>query len=262
MRYRWWTTTLALTIALALQATGCSSSPQTDDELPAQSDEGAAETDAVDTIDDVDEEAYESDVLPVGDSPILGDPEAPVTVVEFSSMQCPFCGQAGLVMEELVDRYDGDVRVVFKYYPLPNQPQAEPASRILEAVRRQDDDAFWEMKSALFERLADFGAFPIEELGAELAMELGLDAEQLREDFHDPEIAAVVERDFEMGQQMGVTGTPHFFVNGEVVTGAQPIDEFEAVVDRQLDLVDELLDKGVDEDDVYGEAVDRNLDVP
>lgn len=243
MKNRWqntgtWMLTVAL--ALALPVMGCSTTPEAV--------EGGEPEIVVD-----------SDVLPVDDSPILGEPDAPVTVMEFSSMQCPFCGRANVVMHELVERYEGDVRVVFKYYPLPNQPQAEPASRILEATRLQDEDAFWPMKSALFARIQEFGSRPMEDIGAELAEEMGLDGERLRRDFQDPELADNVARDLEMGADVGVGGTPHFFVNGEVVSGAQPIEYFSEVVDEQLELVDELRRQGVAEEDIYREAVERNM---
>ncbi len=202
----------------------------------------------------------ESDRLPIGDSPVKGAADAPITVVEFTSMQCPFCARAAGTLDELVERYDGDVRLVFKHFPLGMQEQAEPASRALVAVQRQDREAFWDMKDALFERIDDYDAQPMEDLGAELAGDLGLDVDQFREDFNDPEVAEYVQNDQQLGQDLGVRGTPHFFINGEVVNGAQPIEEFEQVVDRQLELIQELRDDGVAEDDLYAAALEHNLD--
>lgn len=160
-------------------------------------------------------------------------------------------------MKALVERYDGQVRVVFKHYPLGSS--AEFISRILEATRLQDEEVFWEMKTALFDRVIDQRAQPTTDLGVELAENLGLDGEQLRRDVESADVAMKVRRDLEMGYQMGVRGTPHFFVNGEVVNGAKSVEEFATVVDRQLEIVDELLDEGVDEADVYDEALEHNL---
>ncbi len=203
-------------------------------------------------------EADLSEGIPAGDSPIMGNPDAPVTVVEFTSMQCPFCARGADTLEQLVDRFDGDVRVVFKHFPLAMQQQAEPASRLLEAARRQDDDIFWDMKSALFDRLDDYGS-DMEGLGAEIGEDLGLDPDQLIEDFNDPALAEIVEADQALGSQLGVRGTPHFFVNGEVVNGAQPLPQFAEVVERQLELLEELEADGVDEDELYAAAVQHNL---
>ncbi len=205
--------------------------------------------------------ALDSETLPIKDSPIKGNPNAPVTIVEFTSMQCPFCARAADTLKELVERYPDDVRLVFKHFPLPMQEQAKPASKALVAVQQQDEDAFWDMKDALFERIDDYGDQPMEDLGAELAGDLGLDVDQFREDFNSDETEAIVDRDHQLGQDLGVRGTPHFFINGEVVNGAQPIDEFAQVVDRQLELVEELKADGVADEDIYAAALDHNLDL-
>ncbi len=235
---------MVLGAALTIQMLGCSSAPE-----PVEQEEVPA----------TEEAALESEVLPVEDSPILGDPQAPVTVMEFSSMTCPFCGQADLVLKDLMEHYDGEIRVVFKHFPL--NPQAESASLVLEATRLQDEEAFWEMKTALFARIHEFGTRPMEDIGVELAEEMGLDGEQLRRDVGNPELNQVVAHDFQMGRQLGVTGTPQFFVNGEAVAGAQPVENFAAIVDEQLELVDELLESGVSEEEVYEEAVRHNLGI-
>ncbi len=202
----------------------------------------------------------DSDTLPIGDSPVMGNPEAPVTIVEFTSMQCPFCARAADTLKELVEEYPDDVRLVFKHFPLPMQEQAEPASKVLVATQKQDADKFWEMKDMLFERIDDYDAQPMEELGAELAEDLGLDVDQFREDYNSDDVSEVVNRDRQLGQDLGVRGTPHFFINGEVVNGAQPLEEFASVVDRQLELIDELREDGVADEDLYAAAIDHNLD--
>ncbi len=201
----------------------------------------------------------DSDTLPVGDSPILGDPDAPITVVEFTSMQCPFCGRAAGTLNELVENNPGDVRLVFKHFPLGMQQEAKPASIALVAAHRQGEDHFWNMKDALFDRLDDYGSQPMEDLAAGIAENQGMDVDQFREDFNDPEAEAIVDRDQSLGQELGVRGTPHFFINGEVVNGAQPLAEFQSVVDQQMAFLDELREEGVAEADLYREAIERNL---
>ena len=217
------------------------------------------ESASVATVDGPEGSLNDSDTLPVGDSPILGDPDAPITVVEFTSMQCPFCGRAAGTLNELVENNPGDVRLVFKHFPLGMQQEAKPASIALVAAHRQGEDHFWDMKDALFDRLDDYGSEPMEDLAAGIAGDLGMDVDQFREDFNDPDAEAIVDRDQSLGQELGVRGTPHFFINGEVVNGAQPLAEFQSVVDEQMAFLDELREEGVAEADLYAEAIERNL---
>ncbi len=204
-------------------------------------------------------EAEDSDILPVGDSLIYGNPNAPVTVVEFTSMQCPFCGRAAGTLKELVEKYPDDVRLVFKHFPLGMQAQAEPASRALVAAGRQDEDKFWELKDIFFENLNRYREGDFEDLAAEFAGDLGLDVDQFRKDFNDPEVAAIVDRDLKLGQGLGVRGTPHFFVNGEVVNGAQPLEKFSEVVEGQLEKIEQLRADGVSEEGLYAAAIKLNM---
>ena len=202
----------------------------------------------------------DSDVLPIGDSPIYGNPDAPVTIVEFTSMQCPFCGRAAGTLKQLVEKYPEDVRLVFKHFPLQMQAQAEPASRAVIAAGNQDK--FFEMKDLLFENIQRYREGNFEDLAVELAGRLNLDTDQFRRDFNAPETAAIVRRDLELGQKLGVRGTPHFFVNGEVVNGAQPLERFSEVVEGQLAKVAELRREGVADADIYARAIAANMDAP
>ena len=221
---------------------------------PESGDEAAAVADA----DPADTDGYgDSDRLPVGDSPILGNPNAPVTVVEFTSMQCPFCARGGETLKQLVEKYPEDVRVVFKHFPLAMQQHAKPASVAVEAAHRQGK-AF-EMKDGLFEKIRQYGQEPMEDMAAAIAEDIGLDVDQFRADFNDAEVTAAVERDLELGQGLGVRGTPHFFVNGEVVNGAQPLEKFSEVVDRQLGIIEELREEGTPQNELYSAAVSQNM---
>ncbi len=234
--------------ALWLWGAGCSSAPEVaEDESAVEAPQEAAEQ-------------VDSDYLPVGESPIMGDRAAPITVVEFSSMQCPFSGRAAATTRALVEENPGDVRLVFKHFPLDMQRQSEEASRAVEAAGRQGDEAFWAMRDALFERLSDYEDQSMEELGAQVAAGLELDEEQWRQDFHDPEVAERVQEDQQQGLEMGVQGTPLFAVNGVVVSGAQSLEVFQEVVDEQKEVIDELRDEGVAEEELYAHALERNLE--
>ena len=243
--------TVLMVIAVGLIGFGLGWFVGNNNVTPETGDEAAAVADAdIDGVGD-------SDQIPVGDSPVLGNPDAPVTVVEFTSMQCPFCARGAETLKELAEKYPEEVRIVFKHFPLAMQQEAKPASKAAAAADRQGK--FWEMKDALFENLSNYGDQPMEDLGAELAADLGMDVDQFREDFNDPEIEAIVERDQELGQGLGVRGTPHFFVNGEVVNGAQPIEKFSEVVDRQLEIIEELRADGTADEELYAAAVRQNL---
>ena len=244
--------TILMVIAVGILAFGLGWFVGNNNAGPSDADSGAAVADIGDVGD--------SDTLPVGDSPTKGNPNAPITVVEFTSMQCPFCARAAGTLDELVEKYPDDVRLVFKHFPLAMQQEAKPASIALVAAHRQDDDAFWDMKTALFERIDDYGSEPMEDMGAAIAEDLGLDVDQFREDFNDPDVEAIVDRDQELGEGLGVRGTPHFFVNGEVVNGAQPLDKFSEVVERQLGIIDQLREDGVSDEELYAAAVRQNLD--
>lgn len=250
------TATLSVILALGFALVGCSTS-SADVEEPSEPTRHT--DDRSPPVGGHLEPLEDSELIPVADSPILGDPEAPVTIVEFTSMQCPYCGQAAEPLTQIVDEYDGQVRLVFKHFPLPMQPQARPASRALVAAHQQGDDAFWDMKNALFDRLDEYGSRPMEKLSAEIAEQIGLDVDQFLADLDDPGIDDIIERDFQLGQRLGVSGTPAFLINGHSMTGTLPYRDYARIVDSQLELLDELRDDDVPREALYREAVRHNL---
>jgi len=127
-------------------------------------------------------------------------------------------------------KYKGKVRVVTKNNPLPFHKQGEPAARALLAAHKQGKAA--EMRVKLFERYQQMASDP--ELFVKLANELGLDAVTFERDMNSAEIAQQVKADLEMGQKLGVKGTPTFFINGVRLVGAQPESAFSAIIDEQL----------------------------
>ncbi|MCB0323786.1 MAG: thioredoxin domain-containing protein [Bdellovibrionales bacterium] len=175
------------------------------------------------------EEEFKNPVdVAIGDSPVLGPKDAKVTLVEFSDFQCPFCSRAAETMKDVVKEYPKDVKLVFKHLPLPFHPQAQPAARAAVAAQRQGK--FWEMHDLLFENQQNLS----DELYVELAEKLGLDVAKFKKDFEDPAVAKVVEDDAALATQLGVRGTPGFFVNGVQVRGAQPLPKFKELIDRWL----------------------------
>ncbi len=173
------------------------------------------------------EEQFKNPVkIDVAGRPIKGKESAKVTIVEFSDFQCPFCKRGMEVMEDVLKEYPEDVKLVFMHLPLPFHPQAKPASIAAEAAGKQGK--FWEMYTELFnnqDRLS-------EELYVELAGKLGLDVEKFKKDMNDEEIKKRVDSDAALAKQLGITGTPGFFVNGVQVKGARPLPYFKEIIER------------------------------
>jgi len=159
------------------------------------------------------------------DDPARGAERARVTVVEFADFQCPFCSRALAPLGEIAQAYGKEVRVVFKHMPLAFHPNALPAALAAEAARQQGK--FWEMHDAIFahqQALSD-AAY------AEYAEELKLDLARFKSALVDPATRKRVEEDLAQARSAGVTGTPSFVVNGELVLGSGSLRR---VVEEQL----------------------------
>jgi protein-disulfide isomerase len=148
------------------------------------------------------------------DDPALGPRTPVVTVVEFSDFQCPFCSRAVGTLKEVEQAHPAEVQVVFKHLPLPFHPNAVPAALAAEAAREQGK--FWEMHDKLFANGQSLSG-PLYE---GLAKELGLDMGRFHAAMAAPSTRKRVEEDIAIASAAGVTGTPTFVVNGEVVVGA------------------------------------------
>jgi protein-disulfide isomerase len=256
MKFRLFRVVLMVSI---LWMASCSSSPQQEaDQVPV-----AQTADKAGTEEQENPNEAESDILPVGDSPVLGKADAPVTIVAFSDLQCPFCARGATTMHRLVEKYPNDVRVVFKHYPLPFHQQADEAAKATIAAGNQGK--FWEMHDWLFENQRQFKVHQngFKEWTAQRAKEMGLDVEQFEADFDAPATQKQIDDDMKLGQDVAVRGTPHFFVNGERVRGAKPLADFEAVVKRKLKQANEMLSKdGVSREALYKKVVAENYAKP
>jgi len=163
------------------------------------------------------------------DAPALGPDGAPVTIVEFSDFQCPYCARSSSVLIPQVRKTYGDkVRIVFRDFPLDSHREAVPAAVAARCAGRQGK--FWEMHDKLFSHQREMG----EALYQKAAKEIGLDAAKFSECRKDPKVAEAVKSDLRDGTKAGVGSTPTFFVNGLPVEGAIPFDEFRKVIDAEL----------------------------
>jgi len=146
--------------------------------------------------------------LPLEDSPSRGAPMAKVTIVEFSDFQCPHCSAAHPELLRVLREFEGQVRLVYKYFPLSGHSRAAPAARAAEAARAQGK--FWEMHDLLFERQRELEDDDIRKY----AQQLGLDMERFERDWSSEATAQRVDADRQLGLKLGIEATPSFFVDG------------------------------------------------
>ncbi len=162
-------------------------------------------------------------------APFRGAADAPVTLVEFSEFQCPFCSRVQATLKQLLERYPGKVKLVYRDFPLDAlHPLARPAA---EAARcAQDQGKFWEYHDMLF---AHFPQAAPDDL-RRYAEQVGLDVTKFDRCLSAGVHKATVQRDLDEGTRLGVNGTPAFFINGRPLPGAQPLEAFVRVIDEEL----------------------------
>jgi len=170
--------------------------------------------------------------------PTRGNPAAPVTIVEFSDFQCPYCSRGAATVEEILDKYGDDVKVVFKHYPLPFHNWARPAAIASHCAGLQNADAFWTLHDGYFAEQKGLTLANVMEKskglleGASIDLEAWSTCAENEESDEYKAAAAVVDADMALGQSLGVSGTPGFFVNGHFLNGAQPIAAFEPLIQK------------------------------
>ncbi len=162
-------------------------------------------------------------------SPSEGPEDAPVTIVEFTDFQCPYCARAQKTLAEIRARYGDQVRFVYKAYPLGTHRFARPAA--LAAVAAHDQGRFWEYKRLLFERQKELIH---EGTLEEIAKEVGLDVPRWKKSMDEGLTSGKVTLDVQQAERLGVHSTPTFFVNGYRVKGARPLESFTRIIEAEL----------------------------
>jgi len=161
--------------------------------------------------------------------PSKGSEAAPVTIVEFSDFQCPYCSRVNPSIDRVLENYGERVRVVFRQFPLNSiHPEAQKAAEASLCADAQGK--FWEMHDVMFEEQKSLGVDQLKEKAARL----GLDAEAFGACLDSDEYAEAVAADLRSGASMGVTGTPAMFINGRFLNGAVPYEQLAAIVDEEL----------------------------
>jgi protein-disulfide isomerase len=170
-------------------------------------------------------------------APVRGNPDAPVTIVKFSEFQCPYCARGAATVAQILEKYPDDVKYVFKNFPLGFHNWAKSAAIGAQCAAVQSADAFWTLHDKYFENQRTITPDNLIEKTKEYLADTGIDmdkwstcAEDTESEEHKAAVA-VVEADQALGTRLGVTGTPGFFVNGQFLKGAQPISQFEPLIE-------------------------------
>jgi protein-disulfide isomerase len=188
------------------------------------------------------------------DRPQKGPDDALITIVEFSDFQCPFCRQVNDTLAIILNRYGGDVRLVFRQRPLNFHREARGAAKAALAAGRQGK--FWEMHDKLFaeQKTLNAGSYKL------FAEVLGLDLARFESDMNDPAIEAMIGEDEAIAGRFGANGTPAFFINGRPLSGAMPVDAFVEVIEEELTVARAQVGEGVPRGEVLGRVMADALD--
>ncbi len=174
--------------------------------------------------------AYPLHRVPIGDAPVRGPADAPITIVAFTDFECPYCARAVTILEAVRARYRDQIRLVLRHNPLPYHEHAAAAHEAAEEARAQGgDDAFWAMHDRLF-AFRDLSDAKL----VRYARALDLDVARFELALRDRRHRERVEADVALGRTFGVSGTPTFFINGRKLTGAKPPEAFAALIEPLL----------------------------
>jgi protein-disulfide isomerase len=165
--------------------------------------------------------------IDVAGAPLRGSPMAPVTLIEFSDFECPYCGRAAPLLEKIVRERPGKIRFYFLNYPLSGHLHSGSAARAAVAAGRQGK--FWEMHDAMF---AHQDALEDEDL-RNYAKDVGLEVERFEADRVSEEVQRAVEADRAKGEKLGVQGTPTIYINGRLYEGT--LESLLAYIDEELE---------------------------
>jgi protein-disulfide isomerase len=215
-------------------------------------DNRASLTTGADQEDDDGSDAAAVYKVPLGKSPARGPSTALVTIIEFADYQCPYCVRVEATVKELREHYGDKLRVVFKDAPLAFHPRAEPAAEAAIEVRAEKGEAaFWAMHDELLTGPADLG----DESLVRLATRFGARADAVKAAMSKHTHQKNIDDDTDVAQDFEANGTPHFFINGRRLVGAQPKEKFEAIIDEEIRRAQGLLENGTKPQGLYDALV-------
>jgi protein-disulfide isomerase len=167
--------------------------------------------------------------------PHKGPETAKVTIVEYSDFQCPFCSRGyNTVEKQVLPNYGDKVKFYYKHYPLPFHPWAKQGAIAAECAKEQKPDAFWKLYASLFENQGQITADNVKEKSTGYLDGTGVDMAKWNDCFDNKKTADKVDAQMQEGSSVGVRGTPGFIINGRLVSGAQPYENFKNIIDDEL----------------------------
>ncbi len=186
--------------------------------------------------------------IPAGNAPVRGPATAQVTIIEFSDFQCPFCKRGEETMARIRREYGDKVRILWRDMPLPFHPRAEPAAQLARAARAQKGDAgFWAVHDLLFQSQPNLEDSDLERISREAK----LDTAKAMAAVAGKTFKKAIEDDVSVGDDFKASGTPHFFINGRRLVGAQPFEKFKPIIDEEIAKADALLAQGTSRAALY-----------
>lgn len=166
------------------------------------------------------------------DDPSVGPADAKVTIIEFGDYECGYCAKAFSTVQQLRQKYPNDVRIVYRDFPLSFHPRAIPAAVVANCVGAVGgEDKYWEIHNSLMQNQRKLGDDDLKAAAEKVGVDMG--RWQACMDNQEPQLEEI-QKDFDEGAAAGVSGTPAFFINGIFLSGAQPIDQFETIIAREL----------------------------
>lgn len=195
------------------RATTCGLAQQVAGLIGSSIQQGFSETDILDRVAEQVEAAQKQYDFTLEGVPHKGPEDAPVTVVEFADFECPHCRTASAMMEQISEKYDEQVAIYFKQFPLQSHGNAEKAARASLAAHRQGK--FWKMHDLIFENQQSLSGDKFDRF----ANRLGLNVSKFQQDMNGQEVSTAVQRDKKEGEAAGITGTPALFINGRRYAG-------------------------------------------
>ncbi len=178
------------------------------------------------------EETYENPMVPVirDDENFRGPKDAPITLVEYSDFECPFCSRAYQTVNQLLEKYGDNIRFTYKHLPLSFHPNAMKAAQYYEALRLQSGEKAWKFHDELLLNLQKVRNG--EKYFKEVAKKVGANMSKLAKDVESEAVKSRIEADVKEAEKFGFRGTPGFLLNGVPVKGAYPASHFDGIIEE------------------------------
>lgn len=167
------------------------------------------------------------------DRAMKGSASAPITIVEYSDFECPYCSRGFETMQEVLKNYGDKVRFVFKHLPLDFHPKAMPAAQYFEAIALQSPEKAYKFHDLIFQDQNSLKSKG-EAFLKETAKKVGADLKKVEQDIKGEKVQARIKADMDEAKKFDFSGTPGYLINGVSLKGAYPYSEFKVIIDRHL----------------------------